>query len=361
LATLSLPPTASKPAELKLSKIAAFLGMRVLAWHNDLLYASRGYELLRAKIVPKQNAIHWEHVATAEPAWWRKLSCFSRLTARLFRDGFHALAVLQSGGLVAAIPNAIVTLLPGEPEFSTTHRVLRGTRPLHLAVTPNNNVFWGEYFDNPLRDEVHVYASTDDGRHWDVAYSFPRNSIRHVHNIVYDQWENCLWILTGDSGRECRIIRASCDFRDVQVLLSGSQQTRSAALVPAPDGLYFSSDTPLEQNHIYHLDRRGNLTRLSALISSSICACCVGEDLFFSTMVEPSPANPHREVGIYGRAGTASFGALLSWQKDAWPMRLFQYGNAVFPDGDNSSGVLALTTIAVKHSDCETSLWRISH
>ena len=78
-----------------------------------------------------------------------------------------------------------------------------------------------------------------------------------MHNIVYDEWENCFWVLTGDNGSECRILRASCDFKTVDVILSGNQQARSAALVPSRDALYFSSDTPLETNHVYRLDRRG--------------------------------------------------------------------------------------------------------
>ena len=111
------------------------------------------------------------------------------------------------------LPGAIVTLATGRDEFRVTHRILRGTRPLHIAVTPEDRLYWGEYFDNPDRDEVHVYASADQGATWDVAYTFAKGEIRHIHNIVSDAWENCLWMLTGDNGEECRILRASCDFR----------------------------------------------------------------------------------------------------------------------------------------------------
>src|SRR5262249_48335410 len=156
----------------------------------------------------------------------------------------HALAVLSSGHLLAAVPHAIVALSPGGTEFRVVHKVFRGTRPLHLAVTPQNHIFWGEYFDNRQRDEVHVYVSTDRGSNWEVAYTFPRGSIRHVHNIVYDECENCLWVLTGDEGSECRILRASCDFMNIDVVLAGNQQARAAALVPLRDAVYFASDSP---------------------------------------------------------------------------------------------------------------------
>lgn len=348
-----------REAESNLVRIATFPRLRVLAWRDDVLYACRGYTLLRAKIQPGASSIEWEQVGQHRSAWWRTLSSSCRLTSRLFRDGFHALAALSSGHLIGAVPGAIVTLAPGENEFRVAHRVLRGTRPLHIAVTPSDYAFWGEYFDNSQRDEVYVYASTDRGSHWDVAYTFAKGAIRHVHNIVYDEWENCFWMLTGDTGSECRIIRASCDFKNVDVVLSGGQQVRTAALVPTADALYFSTDTPLENNHVYRLDRRGNLVEVAGLSSSSIDGCRVGKSIFFSTMVEPSEVNSGREVCLYGSPDGAHWKKLQQWNKDRWPMRLFQYGNAFLPDGYNTTRLLAITTTAVEHVDLETSIWRV--
>ncbi|HWY57420.1 MAG TPA: hypothetical protein VNZ03_23345 [Terriglobales bacterium] len=340
-------------------RIATFARLRALAWHNDVLYASRGYAVLRAKVKTQVGAIKWEHVGLYRPAAWRTITSSSRLASRLFRDGFHAIAALSSGHLIGTVPHAIVTLVPGDTEFNETHKVVRGTRPLHFATTPNDHIFWGEYFNNPRRDEVHIYVSTDRGAHWDVAYTFPGGTIRHVHNIVYDEWDNCFWVLTGDHDSECRILRASCDFKTVEVVLCGSQQTRSAALVPTPDGIYFSSDTPLETNHVYRLDRRGDLRQVATLNSSSTHGCRVGNGIFFSTMVEPSAINSSRDVYLYGSADGGRWQLLEQWEKDRWPMGLLQYGNAFLPDGKNTTGLLAATTIAVEGADLETSIWRI--
>jgi hypothetical protein len=340
-------------------RVGTFPGMRVLAWHGNLLYASRGYKLFRAGIIPNTSKIEWQPVASYNPARWRQLSSSHRLTSRLFRDGFHALAVLPAGQLIGAVPGAIVTFAPGETEFRVSHKVLRGTRPLHITAVPGGQIFWGEYFDNPTRDEVHIYGSADNGMKWQISHTFPKGSIRHVHNIVHDPWENCLWILTGDDGAECRILRASCDFKNVDVVLSGYQQARAVAMVPAEDGLYFSSDTPFERNHIYRLDRKGNVATLADIDSSSINGCRVGNAMFFSTIVEPSQINLVRTANVYGALDGASWKKQISWEKDGWPKGFFQYGNAFLPDGQNATDILALTTIAVKAGDMEASLWRI--
>jgi hypothetical protein len=341
-----------------LEHIASFHGLRALAWSGNILYASRGYTLLRANFQSATTGpVHWEEVAHFHPCWWRARTVCSGLTARLFRDGFHALAVLPSGSLVAAVPGAVIEWQPAEKEFRVSHRITRGTRPLHIAVTPDGNAFWGEYFDNPKRDAVYIYRSSDQGRTWSIAYTFAPGEIRHVHNIVYDRWENCLWILTGDYGNECRIVRASMDFKRIEAVIAGNQQARAVAIVPTSDALYFASDTPLEGNHVYRLDRAGRMTVVADLNSSSIYGCLVDDKIFFSTMVEPSKVNSDQHVRLYGATNGFGWNSLLSWKKDFWSMRFFQYGNAFLPDGSNTSGLLAVTTIAVKGADLHTTIF----
>ena len=355
-----------------LLRVARFPRLRALAWSGDLLYASRGYELLAARIHQPSDQMSWQPVATFRPTLRRRLTVMNRLMTRLFRDGFHTLTIFPSGALVAAVPGAIVALGSDETEFRQTHSILRGTRPLHITAVPAETsgekcgrIYWGEYFDNADRDEVHIYASTDAGATWSVAYTFPKGAIRHVHNIVHDPWQNCLWVLTGDYGDECRILRAACDFSRVEIVLQGQQQARAVAAIPTEDGLYFSSDTPLEANFIYRLDRQELLTQITPLSSSSIYGCLVGSRLFFSTMVEPSEVNRDRQVRVYGSGVDRNSGEaqdwrpLLAWQKDHWPMGLFQYGNAILPDGHNATPFLALTTVAVGSDDFVTSIYSV--
>lgn len=346
--------------ERNLVSCARLPRMRALAWDRETLYASKGYEVLRATIAGPPRDLDWQTVGKFPPSWNRKLTVSNRLTARLFRDGFHALAVSTSGAMVATVPGAIVSLDSKTQEFRRTFTITRGTRPLHITALPGGAMFWGEYFDNASRDEVHIYGSTDGGL-WDVAYTFPKGAIRHVHNVVHDPWQECLWVLTGDYGDECRVLRANYDFSSVEVVLQGQQQVRAVAAVPAKQGLYFASDTPLEQNFIYCLDRTGKLSRLAAIGSSSIYGCRIGSELFFSTMVEPSTVNRDQIVRVY-RGNTHHpdrWDSVLSWRKDRWSMKYFQYGNVLLPDGNNSTQTIAVTTVAVERDDMVMSLYSV--
>jgi hypothetical protein len=81
--------------------------------------------------------------------------------------------------------------------------------------------------------------------------------------------------------------------------------------------------------------------------------------LFFSTMIEPSAVNTTREVQIVASNDGENWQVLHRWKKDTMPMHYFQYGNAFFPDGENSTSYLAATTIAVERDDLVTTLWEV--
>jgi hypothetical protein len=364
-----LQPAVSSTVHLR--KLARYSGLRVLAWDGQWLYACRGYQVVRLKISQNDEHIehdtNWELVARFRPEFWRSVTSRLPLTYRLVRDGFHALSVLASRSvtmndeptMVAAVPGAIVTRAPDSEEFALTHKILRGTRPLHITAVPGGNIYWGEYFDNRERAEVHIYVSADRGQTWHVGYTFPAGSIRHIHNIVHDPWGDCVWILTGDEEEECKVLRASCDLCSVDEVLSGSQQARAVAVIPTKDALYLSTDTPSERNHILRMERTGNIERVADLGSSSIFGCQTASALFFSTMAEPSEVNTTRNVDLVGSADGDEWQVLVRWQKDGWPMRYFQYGNILLPDGNNTTNYLAATAVAVKQDDLTTTLWEV--
>ncbi|MGA9529841.1 MAG: hypothetical protein WBS24_17140 [Terriglobales bacterium] len=352
-------PNAALTELPQLRRLAAWSGIRALAWDGDILYASRGYHLICLRSASLQNA-DWEPVASFTPVWWRNLTSHFRLTNRLVRDGFHALAILDDKTTIAAVPGAVVTCAPNRRKFRTTHQILRGMRPLHITAVPQGNIYWGEYFDNRERDEVHIYASDDRGQTWQIAHTFAAGSIRHVHNIVYDGYADCLWILTGDEGQECQILCADRNLRNIETVFSGNQQARAVAAIPMEDALYLATDTPLEQNHVLRLERTGRIDNVAKLASSSIFGCRTANALFFSTMAEPSRVNSTNEVHLAGSADGASWQTMARWRKDALPMRYFQYGNVVLPDGDNTTNYLAATTIATADNDQVTTIWKVN-
>ena len=141
-----------------LRKVRACRGIRVLAWDGDILYGCRGYELVRwdtrSKYASLARDVEWQFVARFHPAWWRNVTARTALSSRFVRDGFHALAILNKTApsegssaasnqtLIAAVPGAIVTRTPGSDDFRVTHKIRRGTRPLHITTVPDGTAYW---------------------------------------------------------------------------------------------------------------------------------------------------------------------------------------------------------------------------
>ena len=307
----------------------------------------------------QQDPWTWQPVARYEPGLVRQWGSLHRITSRLLRAGFHALEILESGRIIGVVAGAIVVADPGEAEFRTTFSVRRGTRPLALAVTPQGHVYWGEYFGNPDREEVHIYGSQDQGETWQVVYTFPKGGVKHVHSVTWDPFGECMWVLTGDYGDECKILRATPNWQNVNTVMAGDQQARTATCVPTAGGLYFATDTPLAQNYIYRLDHSGRLERLQPLLGSSLQSCKVGDNLFFSTAVEPSKVNNSPYSTLVGSSDGQDWTEVIRWRKDSLHAGLFQFGNIFLPTGPNETNLLAATGMAVKGHDMATNMWRI--
>src|ERR1035441_8492417 len=68
---------------LKLRRIAAWRGIRVLAWDGDVLYGCRGYEVVRIHVgLNIGEGTEWKTVARFRPVWWRNLTSRFALSNR---------------------------------------------------------------------------------------------------------------------------------------------------------------------------------------------------------------------------------------------------------------------------------------
>lgn len=343
-------------SDLRLRLLGRFPGRRALTWHHADLYVSERYALWRWLSLEGR----WEYVARFQPDWTRRLSSATRLGSRLRRDGFHSLGILPDGGLVAVVPGAIALCPKGRTNFDVVWRIRRGTRPLALAVLPDGAMYWGEYFDNKGRDAVHVYGSRDLGASWEIVYTFPPGRIRHVHSITYDPHANHLWMCTGDYDDESHIMRVSLDWTSVESVVGRGQQTRTVRPLPTEKGLYFATDSELEQNHIYRLTSDGALEELAFSPGPSLWSCRAGGALFFSTHVEPSQVHRGRCATLQGSRDGIRWTTLIEWRRDRWHPILFQYASMILPAGANDTRVLAATGAAVEGEDGVMHLWEVS-
>lgn len=333
-----ITPTQDESLDLHPARLGQF---RVLHADGDVVYASSRLNLLRSM----DGGLSFDHLAHTEDHVIKRLVAATPLVSRLLRTGFHSLTPLPGGALVAVVRGAVLYCAPGSDTFVLVHTVTRGTRPLNVCLAPSGRLFFGEYFGNPAREEVHIYAS-DDGRAWDVVRTFPAGSIRHVHGIHADRYRGGVWVLTGDSDAESGVHWSGDDLATLDPVAFGSQSARAVVVLPTPDGVIVPTDTPQEQNYIQLLDpRSGALERLMPIPGSVLSAGRTEGVLVVSTAVERSAVNTEQSVALLVSRDGTDWSVLTRFPRDLRRLRdrrgYLQLPTLQLPSGTGGERVLA--------------------
>ncbi|MCA8980252.1 MAG: hypothetical protein H6831_04270 [Planctomycetes bacterium] len=285
---------------------------RVLAAEGDVLYAARGFTLEHSL----DGGLNFAPLAKVRAGAAERLMSSSSLTRRFFRTGFHGLLPLGGGAFAAIVRGRLLHLAAGATEFTTSHPVTRGTRPLNLCRSASGRVWFGEYWNNAERAEVHVYVS-EDGRRFDVARSFPAGSIRHVHGIHADPHRGGMWVLTGDDGPEVGLWWTDDEFETLEPVLRGEQRARGVSILCTPEGLVLPTDTPQERNHVQFFDpRTGRLDALASLPGSCFAAASSRGMHYLSTAVEKSSVNTDARVALFASLDGFDWRPVARFERD---------------------------------------------
>ena len=193
----------------------------------------------------------------------------SATARRLARTDTFRMRELSGGNRVYTFRKGVYTQKAGSQTAVCTMRITRGSRPVSLENNACGEIVFGEYFNNPSREAVHIYGSRDGGCNWQIAHTFEPGDIRHVHGITYDRWDDCYWICTGDYENENQLLRASCDFSNVRVVRKGGQHNRFFSLQVFEKTIVAATDTPSETNYVLVIDKQTGEARRALQIENS--------------------------------------------------------------------------------------------
>lgn len=309
----------------------------------DIMITSKGAEVRIGHNKRKRRDIIFV-LPLAPKLRLRALEEFSR---RLFRCNIHHAIRINENIIVLIGFGMIYTYDLKVNRLNQDVMPVYGKRPLNLCADNDSWLYYGEYRGNQERSPIHIYACDNEGRQWASVWKF--NGIRHVHGVFHDPYDNRIWVTTGDTDEESGIWMTDDRFKTLDKVLGGSQQMRAVQLLFTESHVYFGSDTPLEKNHIYRMDKKTcEVQRLQEVESSVFWGCKVGENLFFSTAVEPSKVNKCKDACIWGSKDGETWKCIARFRKDIWPMKLFQYGQIFFPAGENNTEYLWFTPFATE-------------
>lgn len=310
---------------------------------DQMCFASRGNRIYSSY----DGGNSWEHLFSIPLPLSQHIQSLFYLTQRFFRMGVHHLTCIQDHTLVLLAYGKIYIYNLKKRLLNPECALIVGSRPLSLCKTNTHQLYYGEYRGNLERTPIHIFKSLDGGRQWQPVCQF--TNVRHVHGIFHDLYDNKIWVTTGDNDEESGVWMTCDGFCTIEKVVGGNQQTRAVQLLFSKTHVYFGSDTPLEKNYIYRIEKKtGKLEKLQGVESSVFWGCKVGEYLFFSTAVEPSNVNKCRDACIWGSKDGEQWKCVARFRKDFWPKKLFQYGQILFPSGENNTDYLWFTPFATE-------------
>ena len=317
----------------------------------------------KGNLVVYKNEKKLKAIALPAPKW-KKIVCMFRLGERALHNDVRWAIELNNDVILflyqGSVYKANLTTGTIEKDFS-------GFRGQPFSVTwIDNRLLFGDYGTNDKREEVRIYERKNDT--WHTIYTFPAGVVCHVHNIVPNK--DYFYILTGDEDGESGIWKADAYFSTVQPVLLGSQQYRCCLLLPADENSgWYVTDAPSETNHLYYYSE-SNITKLCRIPGTAIYGAKIGNNLIFSTTVEPEAHAKYKldywlsrkpGAGIQGR-DTKVFilknGKLIEvagFEHDGKPLRLFQYATVYF--SNEKDGVVFFTPANVKKAD--NKIWKL--
>lgn len=268
------------------------------------------------------------------------------LSSRLLRAQVHHMIEDGSGGYYVIYLNKLVRI-SASGEINGEVQSLVGSRPLCICVYKDKLVF-GEYTNNASRKRVGLYSF--DGKTLEMFC--PVDGVRHIHGVFFDHFDRQLYVTTGDYEEEAGIWKFDEGTGMLNPVLVGGQQSRAVQLLFDEQAIYFGTDTPLEQNYLYKLDKRTReLVSISKVSSSVFYGTKWNDSFVFATVIEPSDVNLTKEVEIWNLDG-GKVKLLKKHKKDFWSMKYFQYGQITFPTNSikSPSPDFWYSTLATKKS-----------
>lgn len=302
---------------------------------------------------------------------WVKLASRNRLAARFLRCMPRAGCLSGDRLLIFAFQKRIYIADIKENRIKNSFPVRAGfSNPLNIAPVEPGHAYiavYGDYGANRERQPVFLYGITGDLQN-KVLYRFPGNTIRHIHNVIPDTQGDSCFVFTGDAGEASGIYRLS-RLECCRAVALGSQRFRAVQGFIRGSSLLYATDAVMETNYVYELDLSAGDPEwncLGELNGSCIYGTEYNGRVFLATCVEPDETVQGRVrkyftrrlgKGIRNRKVTLvevcgkTVRQIAEFEKDGWPMNLFQYGAIIFPRIYGDNRFLYYMPVGVKKED----------
>lgn len=297
------------------------------------------------------------------PATWFDILSFSRLLSRLLRLDKVNIINISSSSLVILRQNTLF-------RYSFSSR--RCKRVLHLPTTRNilmgasctsedgSTLYFGDYGSTKM--QKNIYKSVNDGRSWEVCYTYKSGEIKQVLNISWDRYSAQFYVTTGDEVGQCYISVFDKHMQYLDTIGDGSLTYRAISINFFEEEIRWITNDPYNGSSVFGLDRTSQKLTRKSTISGSVWYSKVLDDgrFLLSTCAENLHTDnvPKDLVEVYISEDYCVWELFCSFEKDFYPKTLFRFGLVSFPNGSYSLDNTFINTEAVISYDGRVSRLR---
>lgn len=318
----------------------------------------------------------YEFICDLPTKSFQKLVNYCKLTARFFRLVNFVSAKINESNIIIAFNSKVYLISIFEKRIDFLFKLDKGKRPLSFCNVPNNHfikegIYYGDYCGNSDKDEINIYRIDKISYHKQVVYTFKKGEVNHIHNILFDSYNNCLWIFSGDFDKSAAIWQVKDDFKQITPILRDNQKYRSCVAFCNNGEIIYATDTPFQQNSLrklMYINNKWITKSISDIKGSVIYGSSQKNKLIFSTVVESNGIYRNKwEMITCNKRGngisdnythlytynieTNKLDEIYKQEKDIFPYALFQFGVLIFPSGDLTGESIPVFNIATKQND----------
>lgn len=294
----------------------------------------------------------FKKIAVVDAPFWKQTASVSRLAQRLLRFQVTNVVPLENSDLFVTFDKSVGIVRDGQ--FQELKGLARPCRVLRAAcaLDANGDIYFGEYLANDERGEMRIYKYAPGGDALETVYTFPANSIKHIHGIYFDQFSRSLFCLTGDDEKECQILRSFDGFKTTETVGQGDETWRAVSILFGEKSFFYGMDAEFRANHIYKVDRE-NLERkpLGEVNGTVFYSKQMNGNLFFTTTAENAPSQTENVAALWQVDENENLRKVTSFEKDSWHPTLFQFGTIHFPYQNRLENELYFHLVGVKEDN----------
>lgn len=227
-------------------------GFHIHGYIGGKLWASHCYSIYAYE----ESSDDWHLLGKIPENFVKIIVCKIRVLQRLLRSGIHKIIELQNGNILIICDRIFFVSDLTLSFFRISNITIKSFQVLDHSVFLHQGVLhYGEYYPNFSKEAISIYSS-HDGLNWETKFSFPSNSIKHIHLIQYDSYSKRFWFSTGDNDNECVLANANTDFSNAEIVGHGSQKWRSLELLFDSKNIYWGTDNPNGDNWLVSFNRK---------------------------------------------------------------------------------------------------------